>query len=106
MLDPEVLLMDEPLGALDPVLRARMQRDLLELFGRLGKTVLLVTHDVREAAFLADEIAVMQRGRVVQRGAFQELVAHPVDSFVSELVSGHPLEEATAAPPTIRPADA
>ena len=85
MLDPDVLLMDEPLGALDPVLRSRMQRDLLELFLRLRKTVLLVTHDMAEAAFLADEIAVVQKGRILQRGRFEELVASPADPFVAEL---------------------
>jgi osmoprotectant transport system ATP-binding protein len=89
MLDPDVLLMDEPLGALDPVLRSRMQRDLLELFLRLKKTVLLVTHDMQEAAFLADEIAVMQKGRILQRGPFEQLVAHPADPFVTELVRPH-----------------
>jgi osmoprotectant transport system ATP-binding protein len=88
VLDPDVLLMDEPLGALDPVLRSRMQRDLRALFSRLGKTVLLVTHDMEEAAFLADEIAVMRYGRILQRGTFDELVARPEDPFVTELVKG------------------
>jgi osmoprotectant transport system ATP-binding protein len=88
VLDPDVLLMDEPLGALDPVLRARMQRDLKALFSRLGKTVLLVTHDMDEAAFLADEIAVMRHGKILQRGPFDELVARPKDAFVTELVGG------------------
>jgi osmoprotectant transport system ATP-binding protein len=87
VLDPDVLLMDEPLGALDPILRSRMQRDLLALFSRLGKTVLLVTHDMDEAAFLADEIAVMRHGRILQRGSFDELLARPEDPFVTELVT-------------------
>ena len=96
VLDPDVLLMDEPLGALDPVLRSRMQRDLLALFSRLGKTVLLVTHDMSEAAFLADEIAVLRHGKVIQRGPFAELVAHPVDPFVTELVGTEGRREAPA----------
>jgi osmoprotectant transport system ATP-binding protein len=87
VLDPVVLLMDEPLGALDPVLRSRMQRDLKNLFSRLGKTVLLVTHDMNEAAFLADEIAVLKQGRILQRGTFEDLVARPTDPFVTELVT-------------------
>jgi len=86
-LDPDLLLMDEPLGALDPILRARMQRDLRALFLRLEKTVVLVTHDMEEAAFLADEIAVMRDGRVVQRGTFDELARHPADAFVKELIA-------------------
>jgi osmoprotectant transport system ATP-binding protein len=86
VLDPDVLLMDEPLGALDPVLRARLQQDLKVLFRRLGKTVLLVTHDMSEAAFLADSIAVMRQGRIVQEGRFEELAAHPRDAFVTEFI--------------------
>jgi osmoprotectant transport system ATP-binding protein len=86
-LDPDLLLMDEPLGALDPILRSRMQRDLKELFLRLKKTVLFVTHDMQEAAFLADEIAVLQNGRIVQRGSFEELVATPASAFVADLVA-------------------
>src|SRR5207247_5204696 len=63
MLDPEVLLMDEPLGALDPIIRSRLQSDLKEIFRRLQKTVLFVTHDMGEAAYLGDEIAIMKDGR-------------------------------------------
>jgi osmoprotectant transport system ATP-binding protein len=98
-LDPDVLLMDEPLGALDPVLRSRMQRDLLELFLRLKKTVLLVTHDMQEAAFLADEIAVMRAGKILQRGTFEELSARPADPFVAELVGaqGRPATPSASA---------
>jgi osmoprotectant transport system ATP-binding protein len=87
VLDPDVLLMDEPLGALDPILRARLQRDLKTLFLRLKKTVLLVTHDMNEAAFLADSIAILRHGRIVQKGAFEELLAHPVDPFVTEFIA-------------------
>jgi osmoprotectant transport system ATP-binding protein len=86
-LDPDLLLMDEPLGALDPIRRSRMQRDLRELFLRLRKTVLFVTHDMEEAAFLADEIAVLRLGRIVQRGTFEELVASPKDAFVADLLT-------------------
>jgi osmoprotectant transport system ATP-binding protein len=87
VLDPDVLLMDEPLGALDPILRARLQRDLKALFLRLKKTVLLVTHDMNEAAFLADTIAILRQGRVVQQGSFEELAARPVDPFVTEFIA-------------------
>ena len=98
VLDPDVLLMDEPLGALDPVLRARMQRDLAALFARLRKTVVLVTHDMGEAAFLAEEIAVVRQGRIVQRGSYDDVRAHPIDAFVEELVSAS--NGTSSAPPT------
>lgn len=86
MLDPDVLLMDEPLGALDPMIRADLQDDLEAIFERLAKTVVLVTHDLGEAGFFADTIVLMNRGRVVQQGPFAELVEHPADSFVAEFV--------------------
>lgn len=86
MLDPDVLLLDEPLGALDPIVRARLQQDLRGAFRTLGKSVLLVTHDMAEAAYLADGIAVMRGGEVVQRGTMKELVDSPAHPFVRELV--------------------
>src|SRR5438067_5651360 len=86
MLDPEVLLMDEPLGALDPIIRAQLQADLKRIFQQLRKTVLFVTHDMSEAAFLGDEIALMRDGIVLQRGAPRELLEHPADPFVAEFI--------------------
>jgi osmoprotectant transport system ATP-binding protein len=86
MLDPEVLLMDEPLAALDPMIRADLQRELAGWFERLKKTVVLVTHDLGEAAYLADEIAVMKAGRVIQRGSFETLDRDPADPFVTEFI--------------------
>src|SRR3989454_371473 len=73
MLDPPVLLLDEPLGALDPVVRADLQRELREIFSRLGKTVVMVTHDVAEAALFGTTIALMTRGRIVQQGRFEQV---------------------------------
>jgi osmoprotectant transport system ATP-binding protein len=86
MLDPEVLLMDEPLGALDPIIRSQLQTDLKQIFQRLKKTVLLVTHDLSEAAYLGDEIAIMRDGGILQRGSFRELTTHPADPFVTEFI--------------------
>jgi len=86
MLDPEALLMDEPLGALDPMIRAQLQAELKQIFRRLGKTVLLVTHDMGEAAYLGDEIALMRQGRIVQRGSLRELLDRPADPFVREFI--------------------
>ena len=84
-LDPDVLLLDEPLGALDPIVRARLQEDLRDAFEALGKTVLLVTHDMAEAAYLARSIAVCRAGEIVQRGTMRELLDAPAHPFVREL---------------------
>jgi len=86
MLDPEVLLMDEPLGALDPLVRASLQEDLKHLFRALKKTVLLVTHDMAEAAYLGDEVALVREGQVVQRGTMTELLERPAQPFVSDFI--------------------
>ena len=86
MLDPEVLLFDEPLGALDPVTRFDLQGDLRDAFTRLRKTVVLVTHDLPEAAFLAERAVLMRDGRVVQQGPVRELASAPADAFVERFV--------------------
>jgi osmoprotectant transport system ATP-binding protein len=82
-LDPEVLLLDEPLGALDPLVRVGLRDDLGAICRSLGKTVVLVTHDVGEAAQLADLVVLMREGRIVQQGTFAALAAAPADDFVS-----------------------
>lgn len=81
--DPPVLLLDEPFGAVDPLRRAQLQEEVLGLLRRLGKTVLLVTHDVAEAVRLGDAIAVMRDGRLVQHAPAAELLAAPADDFVA-----------------------
>ncbi len=86
MLDPEVLLMDEPLAALDPMIRSDLQRELRRVFERLKKTVLFVTHDMGEAAYVADEIALMRAGRILQRGTLADLMQRPADPFVTEFI--------------------
>ncbi|HEX9052437.1 MAG TPA: ATP-binding cassette domain-containing protein [Anaeromyxobacter sp.] len=85
-LDPEVLLLDEPLGALDPLTRAELQDDLRRAFGELGKTVVLVTHDLPEAAFFARRLALLRDGRVVQEGSLDDLARAPADAFVTRFV--------------------
>lgn len=87
MLSPEVLLLDEPLGALDPLVRSALQRDLKEIFARLEQTAILVTHDMGEAAYLADEIVLMNEGRIVQRGSVAELRDHPASEFVTDFIN-------------------
>jgi osmoprotectant transport system ATP-binding protein len=86
MLDPDVMLLDEPLGALDPMVRASLQTDLKEIFSRLGKTVVLVTHDMAEAAYLADTIVLMRDGRIVQKGTHADLQERPADPFVTQFL--------------------
>ncbi|GAB4129947.1 MAG: hypothetical protein Kow00104_15540 [Rhodothalassiaceae bacterium] len=87
MPDPEALLLDEPLGALDPMIRFRLQEDLDRIFDDLGKTVILVTHDLAEAAFLARRIVLLYDGRVVQDGRFADLLERPANPFVSDFVT-------------------
>ncbi|RVU15283.1 ABC transporter ATP-binding protein [Methylobacterium oryzihabitans] len=84
--DPAVLLMDEPFGAVDPLGRVRLQAEIGEILGRLGKTVLLVTHDLDEAVRLGDRVALMRDGRLVQDAAPADLLARPADAFVEEFV--------------------
>lgn len=84
--DPALLLMDEPFGALDPLLRASAQQDLLAIQRRLGTTVVLVTHDIDEAFRLGDRIAVMHQGRLLQNDTPERLVAAPADPQVAELI--------------------
>lgn len=86
-LSPELLLLDEPLGALDPLVRAALQQDLKEIFSRLKQTAILVTHDLAEAAYLGDEIVLMNEGRVVQRGTLEDLRTKPATSFVTEFIN-------------------
>src|SRR5882724_8785938 len=87
MLSPELLLLDEPLGALDPLVRAALQKDLKEIFARLRQTALLVTHDLAEAAYLGDEIVLVNEGRIVQQGSLADLREKPASSFVSEFIN-------------------
>lgn len=87
MLDPDVLLLDEPLGALDPMIRAELQSDLKDIFERLGKTVVLVTHDMGEAAFFADHIVLLREGHIVQQGSLRELMESPADPFVTQFIN-------------------
>ncbi|MGH7889338.1 MAG: ATP-binding cassette domain-containing protein, partial [Thermodesulfobacteriota bacterium] len=83
MLDPDILLLDEPLGALDPLIRFELQTDLKEVFQILGKTVVMVTHDIGEAGFFEDTIILLRDGRIMQQGTLLDLVKKPADPFVT-----------------------
>jgi osmoprotectant transport system ATP-binding protein len=87
MLSPELLLLDEPFAALDPLVRVNLQRDLKEICAQLQQTVLVVTHDLPEAAFLANDIVLVNEGRIVQRGSIADLRAKPANEFAREFIS-------------------
>jgi osmoprotectant transport system ATP-binding protein len=87
MLDPKVILLDEPLGALDPMVRAELQADLRAIFRSLEKTVVMVTHDLAEASWFGHQIILLRDGRIVQRGPLRALIDHPAEPFVTQFVS-------------------
>ncbi|TFB88152.1 ATP-binding cassette domain-containing protein [Cryobacterium algoricola] len=85
--DPNILLMDEPFGAVDPIVRAELQQELIRLQHELGKTVVFVTHDIDEAFLLGDQIAILREGgRIAQLGTPAEILAHPADDFVASFI--------------------
>ena len=86
MLDPDVLLLDEPLGALDPMIRHALQEELKLIFASLGKCVVMVTHDLREAAYFADEIVLLRAGRIEQQGRGGDFLTNPANEFVTQFV--------------------
>ena len=86
MLKPDVLLLDEPLGALDPMVRAGLQTDLKSIFHDREQTVILVTHDMGEAGYLADRIVLMESGKIVQDGTLADLRDRPASAYVTEFL--------------------
>ncbi len=86
MLDPPLLLFDEPLGALDPITRSELQQQLKEIFARLNKTVVLVTHDMGEAAYFGDAIVLMRAGKIVQTGTLDDLLQRPSEPYVTDFI--------------------
>jgi len=87
MLDPDLLLLDEPLGALDPMIRYELQQELKAIFAQLGKTVVMVTHDIAEAAFFGHTLVLMREGRIVQTGSFKALAQSPAEPFVEQFIT-------------------
>jgi osmoprotectant transport system ATP-binding protein len=85
--DPNILLMDEPFGAVDPIVRDELQQELLRLQGTLGKTVVFVTHDIDEAFLLGNQVVILQRGgRIAQVGSPKEILANPANDFVADFI--------------------
>lgn len=91
MLDPAVLLLDEPMGALDPLVRFDLQEDLRTIFQTLGKTAILVTHDMGEAGFFGDTVVLLGGGRIVQQGTLAELIDSPADEYVARFIQSQRL---------------
>ena len=93
-LDPDLILLDEPMGALDPLIRSELQADLRKIFTSLAKTVVMVTHDIGEAGFLADNLVLFKTGRIAQQGSLEDLVQRPAEKFVSDFINAQrsPLE--------------
>lgn len=88
-MDPSILLLDEPMGALDPIARQALQQEFKSIFKKLNKTVVIVTHDLSEAVFLADEMSLLHKGRVVQTGTYKDFINNPKDPFVSLFVNAY-----------------
>ena len=85
--DPNILLMDEPFGAVDPIVRADLQQELLRLQRELGKTVVFVTHDIDEAFLLGDQVVILEKGaRIAQQGSPHEILANPANDFVASFI--------------------
>jgi osmoprotectant transport system ATP-binding protein len=97
MLDPAVLLLDEPLGALDPMVRADVQDDLAAIFRRLQKTVVLVTHDLNEASLFADRLILMRNGLIIQDGSTSDLFDRPTEPFVTQFIGAQQKRALTRA---------
>jgi len=95
MLDPQLLLLDEPLGALDPMIRYELQRELKSIFAQLGKTVIMVTHDIAEAAFFGHTLVLMRDGHIVQTGSLKMLARKPAEPFVEKFITAQrePMEQ-------------
>jgi osmoprotectant transport system ATP-binding protein len=88
--DPQILLMDEPFGALDRVTRNKLQREFLQIQQELKKTILFVTHDIEEAFRLADNVALLEKGRIAQQGKPEDFIRRPANDFIREF-TGDPL---------------
>jgi len=108
--EPQILLMDEPFGALDPLIRKGMQEELLVLQKTLKKTIIFITHDLNEALMLGDRIAIMKDGRFVQVGTAQDIVSNPADDYVAAFVADIDrgrvfTAESVASEPAVMPLD-
>jgi osmoprotectant transport system ATP-binding protein len=86
MLDPPLIMLDEPLGALDPLVRSELQRELKQIFNYLKKTVILVTHDIGEGAFFGHTVSLFNEGKLIQHGNFKSFIKNPASDFVTRFI--------------------
>ena len=101
--DPNILLMDEPFGAVDPIVRADLQRELLRLQRELGKTVVFVTHDIDEAFLLGDQVVILQKGaHIAQVGHPRDILARPANDFVADFIGASRGKRRLAVDPTVQ----
>ena len=91
--DPDIMLLDEPFGAIDAITRLNLQNELLRIQGSLGKTILFVTHDINEAFKMGNRVMVMNEGRLLQFDTPREIVQHPADAFVKSLIESARTQE-------------
>ncbi|NND92629.1 MAG: glycine betaine/L-proline ABC transporter ATP-binding protein [Granulosicoccus sp.] len=103
--DPEILLMDEPFSALDPLIRRQLQDEFMKLSSVMNKTTVFITHDLDEAVRIGDRIAIMRDGRVVQIGTPEDIVMHPADDYVSDFVAGISRLKVVRAHAVMQPVD-
>jgi len=87
VLDPAVILLDEPMGSLDPLVRFDLQEDLLKIFRTLKKTSIMVTHDMGEASFFGDRVLMLGEGEIVQEGRLEELIRNPANEYVARFIN-------------------
>jgi glycine betaine/proline transport system ATP-binding protein len=104
--NPDVLLMDEPFSALDPLIRRQLQDEFIRLSKILKKTTIFITHDLDEAVRIGDRIAIMRDGKMVQMGTAEDIVMHPADDYVAEFVAGISRLKVVHAHAVMRPLDA
>jgi glycine betaine/proline transport system ATP-binding protein len=102
--DPDVMFLDEPFSALDPLIRRDMQTEVMRLHEELGKTMIFITHDLDEAIKLGDRIAIMRDGAVVQMGTAEDLIANPADDYVAEFTRDVPKSHVLTLRTIARPA--
>ena len=101
--DSEILLMDEPFSALDPLIRRQLQDEFMQLASMMTKTTVFITHDLDEAVRVGNRIAIMRDGRIVQVGTPQDIVMHPADDYVAEFVAGISRLKVVRADTVMRP---
>jgi glycine betaine/proline transport system ATP-binding protein len=104
--DPEILLMDEPFSALDPLIRRQLQKEFIKLSKQLKKTTVFITHDLDEAVKVGHRIAIMRDGMVIQIGTPEEIVMNPEDDYVADFVKGISRLEVVKAKSIMKPVDA